>query len=145
MKELFLYQSPTEHYVADAVLLCCLDWRVRGALEALIKYYGFSKVDVLGVAGGAKQIASPEKKADYDFAVSQIQACLRMHSCKEVVIINHRDCGAYGGSGKFSDPQEEMEFHKNELERARERLRNTIPADVEIKIVYMDFDKVYEI
>lgn len=136
MKELFSHQSPTDHYIADAVILCCLDWRIRGALEALIKYYGFKKVDLLKVAGAAKQI---------DFAIGQIQACLQMHKCKKVVLVNHQDCGAYGGSSKFADSREEMEFHKSELEKAKGILRGVLTVDVEIKTIYMDFDKVYEI
>lgn len=44
------------------------------------------------------------------------------------MIINHEDCGAYGGSAKFNgDQKAEKEFHFNELRKAKEKILKKYP------------------
>ncbi len=118
----------------EAVVLCCIDFRfwretMQFADEKLkIKSYDFPKLP-----GAAKAINESNEED-----VSQNCICVPcdLHKVKKIIIVNHEDCGAYGGSGKFEgDKDAEQEFHSQELRKAREIIKQKHP-DKEIMLYY---------
>jgi carbonic anhydrase len=60
--------------------------------------------------------------------MSQLGVSLSLHGAKEAILCNHTDCGAYGGSGKFSSFDEECQFHAAELTKAKESVLAKYPS-----------------
>ena len=50
-----------------------------------------------------------------------------MHHPHKLILTNHTDCGAYGGSEKFRSIEEEIKFHKSELVKAEEIIKDKFP------------------
>jgi hypothetical protein len=135
---LFSFQSPREHYVADACVLWCFDDRVRGILDPFIKFLGFKHVDVVDLDGGAKALAG-EDSPDRASLMRRLDASIRLHGTKMVVLTLHVDCGGYGYSKAFADAEAEYAHHREELARARDFVKQK-HQDVEIRGYIIDFD-----
>lgn len=76
-----------------------------------------NQYDDVGAAGAAKNLVEPYDSSDIEFIIRQIQIAKKLHNIQEVVIVNHRDCGAYG-KGTFANEQEETDRHTKDLKDA---------------------------
>lgn len=119
MKFLFNYKNI---HSCEAVILACIDFRfwketARFVEEKLgIKSYDFPKMP-----GAAKAIN--ECADDADIAMKCIGVPCDLHHVKKIVVVNHADCGAYGGSAKWGgDIEAEQKFHEAELRKAKEKI-----------------------
>lgn len=102
----------------NSLLICCMDFRLRKALGAfLVNLPG--DCDIISVAGAVKSLLSPENPSDRDFILKQIKISVELHGISEIILNNHTDCGAYGGSEKFNSFEEECEFQKEEMRKAK--------------------------
>ena len=131
--------SKTGHYIAEFVAIWCFDARFKPTLTCYTN--GLGEYDLISIAGGAKVLASPTLESDRDFILGQIQTSINLHHTKEVVLMNHFDCGAYGGSKAFKTRDEEKAVLVADLEKARKYLVDsgiTIP----IKLLLVDFDTI---
>ena len=139
MKKIVSHDTPKDHYVADACIAWCFDDRFSGLLAEFAK--DLKDYDLVKVAGGAKALAggpSPER----DFVLGQVKTSVRLHGTKKIVLMLHRDCGAYGGSKQFSGPDAETEFFQGQLAAAKDFLKGEI-SDVPIEAYFADFDGSY--
>ena len=142
MKKILDFKTDSAHYSADVCLAWCFDDRFTPVMHELLKQFGHA--DVVKSAGGAKALAGGESP-ERDFVFNQIAASIRLHAAKEIVLMVHVDCGAYGGSKAFeSDHTKEVAHHEAELTTARAFLAEKI-ADVPVRGVIADFDGLYEI
>lgn len=80
-------------------------------------------------------------KSERDGLCNVIEISLRLHGIKELYLIDHVDCGAYGGSAKFASASEEKNFHIEKLNQASEILHQKYP-NLEIKKVYVDWEEI---
>lgn len=66
-----------------------------------------------------------------------------LHKIKEVILIAHRDCGAYGGSKAFSTPEAERATQEEDLKIARGILKERFPQ-LAVKLFYLEIigDKI---
>jgi carbonic anhydrase len=117
----------------EAVVLSCIDFRFwRETLEFVENELGIKDFDFPALPGGAKAITECQVG---DVAAKCIGVPIELHEAKKVVIINHEDCGAYGGSSQFAgDSAAEQIFHEKELEAAKEKLLKIHPDAVVIKV-----------
>ena len=142
MQKILDFTTSKDHYTADACVLWCFDDRFTPLMNEFLKT--FSHSDVVKSAGGAKALAgaaSPER----DFVLSQVQASIRLHATKEIILMIHMGCGAYGGSKVFdNDTAKEQAHHEGELTKARVFLAEQIPG-APVRCVIADFDGLYEI
>ena len=126
----------------DAVVLTCIDFRIRGRdVEAVVAAVykdeePVTSFDEIRIAGSAKAI-NDGKHAE--LILQSIKVGVEMHSAKRVVIINHHDCGAYGGFARFGgDENAERDFHATELKKAGKSVadflasigKNQVPVDL---------------
>ena len=111
----------------EAVVLTCIDFRFwRETVEFVEKELGIKDFDFPSLPGSAKAINDCLKEDDLAFNCVSVSCDL--HHAKKVVIVNHEDCGAYGGSAKFGGDQEkEQKFHEEELRKARKKLIDKYP------------------
>ena len=112
----------------DAVVLACIDFRfwketMKFAEEELgIKTYDFPKMP-----GSAKAIN--ECQNEVDVPMKCIGVPCDLHHAQKIVIVNHTDCGAYGGSKEFKgDSEAEQKFHEGELQKAKEKILKYYPG-----------------
>lgn len=114
----------------ESLIIHCLDWRLQSGLEQWLKDFGIinGKFDRVAVAGAVKSLISPSHGATRDFLLKQIEISYNLHHIKQVILINHTDCGAYGGSKAFAGEQTELDLHKQELLKAAGIITNKFPT-----------------
>jgi hypothetical protein len=141
------YQSPKEHYTADACVAWCFDARFSGAYDAFLAARGFrpDKIDLVKAAGGAQAFAL-DGGADREVALSQIAKSIKLHHTNRVALMVHMDCGAYGGSKAFDDDhQKEWDHHVAELSKAKTFIQQNFPEITTIESWIADFDGVHAV
>lgn len=118
----------------EAAVLCCIDFRFwRQTMRFAEEHLGLKSYDFPKLPGAAKAI---NESTEGD--VSQGCFCVPcdLHQAEKIVIVNHEDCGAYGGSSKFEgDKNAEEEFHSEELKKAREVINQKYP-DKKVELYY---------
>lgn len=129
MKIPFKYKNV---HSCEAVVLCCIDFRFwRETLEFAEKELGLKDFDFPSLPGAAKAINEGS-----DLALGCVKVPCDLHHAKKIVIVNHSDCGAYGGSSKFNgDSEAEQKFHEEELQKAKAKILEIYP-EKEVILVY---------
>jgi carbonic anhydrase len=144
MEPFVKFDSQKEHYTADACVVWCYDDRFYKLLKAFGKQEKFGHIDLVKVAGGAKALAgdaSPER----DFMLDQIKKSAALHGTKRIILMLHRDCGAYGGSKQFADADAEKEELVKQLHQAQDLVKKEM-RDIDgliVDAVFADFDGLY--
>ena len=151
MRKIIELETPKEHYQGAPCIVWCFDDRFHGALqkfrEFLQREFDIQHVDIVKVAGGARDLAS--KDEDYKMKTAlweQIEASLELHQAPWVGLMAHADCSAYGK--KFANEKEEASFYEAELVKARDRVKEFFKGkriDIPVKLYYADFTGLYEI
>ncbi|MDP8979321.1 MAG: hypothetical protein M3O35_01880 [Acidobacteriota bacterium] len=145
MKKVFHFEASREQYHCDAAIVWCFDNRFELGFRKFLKHIGVVNSDPIKLAGGAKGLASPDRRGDREFVVEQIRTSMRLHGTTRVILMLHSDCGAYNGlaAGFGGDAHAEAEHHKAELRRAAANLLEDIPG-LEIQAYFVDFEGVWE-
>jgi carbonic anhydrase len=113
-------------HACEAVVLSCIDFRFWKDIARFVEEeLGIQSYDFPSLPGAAKAIN--ECVGENDLAMRCIGIPCDLHHVQKAVIVNHWDCGAYGGSKSFGSRVEELEFHKSELAKAKERLKKQYP------------------
>lgn len=120
------------HELPEALVLTCVDFRFQEKLKEALQKLKIKKYDLLALAGGAKNLASPTKAIYQKTVLDNIKLAVGLHKIKTMVLMNHIDCGAYGGSGEHKNLRAEITFHKSELKKAEELIKKIFP-DLKIK------------
>ena len=136
MDKLYHFDSPPEHYTADACVISCFDARFDLAIRKFLKYSGIAMFDHVKIPGAGKSLASPESEADRDFVLSMVRTSLRLHRPGRVWIIAHNQCGAYGGAAP--------DVIAADCARAAAVVRDSEPS-IAVECYFADFDGVYRI
>lgn len=115
-----------QHTQCPAVVVHCMDFRLRNSLNNYLGTRFPRGYDLVSIAGGVKSLIA-DGEID-NFELEQLRLSDQLHQPEVMLFIQHEDCGAYGGSGAFQSPQAEVEFHRQELRRARELLASHFPS-----------------
>lgn len=83
--------------------------------------------DTVAVAGAAKNLLYSAPESERNFILKQIGISKNLHNIKKVILINHTDCGAYGGAGVFSSREAEETTHIRDMEEAERLIRSQYP------------------
>jgi len=127
----------------DALLLNCIDYRLTGATTSYMTQNQmagkYDQVVLAGAALGAKNDKFPDwGKTFWD----HVQVALDLHHIHKVVIIDHRDCGAYKvilGKDLAANPKEEFDVHAVQMRSLRTDIVKKYPAlGVEMKLMALD-------
>jgi len=122
-----------EIHSCDAVILSCIDFRFwKETVEFVENELGIKSFDFPSLPGAAKAINESNGE---DLAMSCISVPCDLHHAQKIVIVNHEDCGAYGGSAKFNgDSEAEQKFHESELRKAKAKIAEKYPDKVYILV-----------
>lgn len=112
----------------DALVVSCIDFRLQKYIrDWLDKNLANKTFDYVGFAGCVK---------DLDVIENQIDISVKLHDIKELILINHEECGAYGIE---STP----ENHARDLKKAKQIIKKKYPH-LAIKIFYLHLDGKFE-
>ena len=116
-------KSLVHNHKCTAVLFCCMDFRFwKATVNFVQNTLGIYDFDLVTHAGAAKVLA--EKETDsIDILEKHIVLAKKLHKIRMVVIVNHQDCGAYGGSGKFKNENDESDHHSKHIKSGIELLQ----------------------
>ena len=123
-----------------ACVVYCIDFRLHDHLHRFVAEQGLEKdgTDIVRVAGVAINLARPKRTYFRDFVMDQLEASHRLHNVREIYLVNHEDCGAYGEEN-VADSDMELETHKRDLQQARALLKGRLP-DVTIVAFFQRLD-----
>jgi carbonic anhydrase len=114
---------------ADAVVVACIDWRFQQYLRRWTDENLPEKTfDFIGFAGATKNLET---------ILGQIDISVRLHQIKQVALIHHEDCGAYGTE---STP----ERHSQDLAKAKTAVLTKYP-DLKVDCYYLHLDGGFEV
>lgn len=110
---------------AQAIVVTCIDWRFRDKVgdaeftKAVFLAFGVERFFEIRLAGGAKNIASPNKEGRREAVFDDIRLALKKH-IGTIILLNHANgCAKYADDGYlFTDPETERIFHEKELRLA---------------------------
>lgn len=115
--------GPMSH-ACDAIVVCCIDFRfqkfIRNWTDENLKDKTF---DMVGFAGSTKDLAT---------VMNQVDISVRLHHIKQVVLIHHEECGAYGAE---STP----ERHAADLQKAKTAILAKYP-ELQVDLYYLKLD-----
>lgn len=112
--------KPHTSHTCKAAVITCIDFRLREFINRWTKKIIKGGFDQVSLAGGVKNLL---------FILDQIDISYRLHNIKEIYLINHEDCGAYGAEGTFNR-------HKTDLQKAYKKISNNYP-DLVITLLYL--------
>ncbi len=126
----------TTSHDAEVLLLTCIDFRFFHKVAEHITTAGLSgKFDHIILAGaelGAVVDFPPEPKLHWQqFFLEHLALSKDLHSIKRVVVLGHRDCGAYKKFKVLPDnpaPDMERAAHKQHADRLEELVKRFHPA-----------------
>lgn len=128
------------NHSTDNLLVCCMDFRFHEATMKHIKEnYGANSFDLCTLAGGSQQV-SQDVQAGKETLFKEIGIGCNLHHVNRVFLVNHQDCGAYGGSKAFDSLETELSAYKDDLKAAAEKIKSEYP-DVEVIRLQVRFDE----
>ena len=115
----------------DALLLNCMDYRLTAKTTDYMSSQGLAgKYDQV-ILAGASLGAVTHKYPDWGHTFRQhLGVAIELHHIHEVIVIDHRDCGAYKvilGKDYAKHPAEETKIHTEMLHRIRREIAHQHP------------------
>ena len=115
-------------HACSTLLIHCMAFRFIRGLRAWMEGRGFlGDCDVIAVPGVAKVLVDSPSPGDADFLTRAIGIAVNLHRVREVILLNHLDCGAYGGSSAFTALDAEHDRHSLDLRAAALVIRMRFP------------------
>ena len=115
-------------HTCDALVVSCIDFRfqkyIRDWLDTHLKDKTY---DYVGFGGGTKEL---------DQILKQLEISVKLHDIKQVVLMHHENCGAYGLE---STP----ENHARDLRKAKETILKLYPH-LQVALYYIHLDGTFE-
>lgn len=129
-----------EQHTCKALVVHCIDFRFRKSLNAFLEQKFGDSYDLVSIAGGVKRLVSDP--LDNNFILEQFKISHKLHEPEAILLIQHEDCGAYGGSVAFGDFSTEQEAQNLELEKAESILKEQFQQPVEKYLARLRGDMV---
>ena len=113
---------------AKALLLTCMDFRFFGLIAEFMKESGLEgKYDHVILAGAALGAVVRGKKHWHKTFFDHLELAEKLHKIKAVVVLEHRDCGAYSPKGFGLLPEhptraEELRVHFEQVAKLEAKI-----------------------
>lgn len=122
-------------HFCKSLLLQCMDFRLGEAIKKwLEENHLMNNCDVVSLAGAVKNLVEPKESTDREFILRQIEISQRLHRISEIILMNHTDCGAYGGREAFESGETEYQRHKADLKTAKEIIQGRF-SELEVRMI----------
>jgi carbonic anhydrase len=111
--------DPDPNHEADVLLLTCMDFRFFLTIAELMKGIKYDHVVLAGAALGAVQ---DQREWWGKTFFDHLDLAIDLHNVKNVFVMEHRDCGAYGPKGfgllpANPDRDEERRVHMQQVKK----------------------------
>jgi len=128
------------------LVIHCMDFRLQDQIVLHLRLKGlFGDCDIVSWPGAIKDFVSPEKPEYREHMFKPIEIARDKHGVRKLTLLQHMDCGAYGGKGAFKSESEELEKHASDMREAAALIRHKFPdMEAMMKIIIMDGDRVKE-
>lgn len=114
------------------LLLSCMDYRLVDATGRYMSARGLkNKYDHISLAG-----ASLGALTWIMMLWQHLDIAVGMHKIEKVIVMDHRDCGAYE---TFKDRDKETEVHTENLNKLSNMIKEKYPG-LEVELLLMDLD-----
>jgi hypothetical protein len=127
----------------DALLLSCIDYRLTGHTERYMSGRGMAgKYDQIVLAGAALGAKNDKFPAWGTTFMDHVQVALDLHNIHKVIVMDHRDCGAYRvilGKDLAADPKEELATHARQMQALKADIAKKHPK-LEVELLLMGLD-----
>jgi carbonic anhydrase len=132
----------------DALLLTCMDFRLTDDIVRYMDGRGMTdRYDHVVLAGGSLG-ALTDKYGEWGKTFrDHLQVAIDLHQIHQVIIMDHRDCGAYKtilGEDFAKDPARETEVHARYLAELAAEIRASHP-DLAVETLLMNLDGTVEV
>ncbi|MBD3279199.1 MAG: hypothetical protein GF390_00625 [Candidatus Pacebacteria bacterium] len=115
-------------HTCDALVVVCMDFRFQEYIRNWTdKNLQGKTFDLVGYAGATKELET---------VYQQIKLSIDLHQTKQIVLMHHEDCGAYGAAGTY-------ERHVQDLHKAQAKIKTEYP-DVQVDLYYIHLDGEFE-
>lgn len=126
-------EDDMSNHHTDNLVISCIDFRFQHLVDDWIGK-NLGTADLVSVAGSAKCIIDEESRG---FLLKQIELSSNLHGIKTLIMIDHADCGAYGGSKAFNSTEDELRAHAENMRKAANVVHSQFPR-LEIRLFMMD-------
>ena len=127
----------------EALLLSCMDFRLLDSTARYMASRGLKdKYDHVILAGAALGALTEKFSAWNQTFWDHVGLALDLHKIHKVVVLDHRDCGAYKiilGEDFAQDPAKETTVHTTQLKRLGKMIQEKYPA-LEVELLLMALD-----
>ncbi|HEY7991784.1 MAG TPA: carbonic anhydrase [Stellaceae bacterium] len=127
----------------DALLLSCMDYRLTGKVADYMTGQGMAEKYDHVILAGASLGAVTHKFRDWGKTFRQhLDVAIDLHHIHEVIVLDHRDCGAYKvilGRDYAGDPAAETKIHAAMLHKLRAEIHHDHPK-LAVKLGLMALD-----
>jgi len=113
-----------------------MDWRLKegnGITKWLEDNFG-TKYDEITIAGGAKDLVSPNSSAYTIHLLDGVEISYSLHGVRKIILNNHTECGAYLKTNTFANAEEERKKLIDDLQTAAKLIIQKYP-DIEVILV----------
>jgi hypothetical protein len=132
---------------AEALLLSCLDFRLMDQVAELMAREGLTRQYDHLILAGASLVPATDAFPDWNATFwKHLELALQLHYIRRVVVLDHRDCGAYKlvlGPDAIRDRASETRAHAEHLTRLRADIRAEYPT-LRVDLLLMDLDGTVE-
>ncbi|HYD98629.1 MAG TPA: carbonic anhydrase [Alphaproteobacteria bacterium] len=139
--------GPARAGQTDVLLLSCMDYRLMGKLAQYMAGRGLAEKYDHIVLAGASLGAVTDKYPDWNRTFWQhLDVALQLHHIRKVVVMDHRDCGAYKvvhGIDFAADPAAESRIHAETLRSLAAAIKAR-HAHLEVETALMALDGTVE-
>jgi carbonic anhydrase len=127
----------------EILLLSCMDYRLVDEVTRYMDSRGLTnKYDQVILAGAALGATTEKYPAWGQTFWEHLDVAMTLHKIKKVMVINHRDCGAFKvilGKDLAKDPTAETAIHAEVLQRLSGAIRQKHP-NLEVELLLMALD-----
>jgi carbonic anhydrase len=127
----------------EALLLSCMDYRLIDETERYMTERGLrNQYDHIILAGASLGAVTSKFPAWNKTFWEHLDAAIKLHSIKKVMVMDHRECGAYNivyGRDVSKNRDEETKLHVSELKKLDGQIHMKYPKlDSELLIMNLD-------
>ncbi len=106
-----------------------MDFRLQSRLGEYLQQHGYAgDYDLMTLAGGIKGLAESPASAVGETIMANVAAASRLHQIREVVLVAHEDCLAYGGSRPDLPRDLELSRRLHDTQRAQALITARVPG-----------------
>jgi hypothetical protein len=129
--------------LTDVLLLTCMDFRLMDNVEHYMSGRGLTdRYDHVILAGASLGALTDKYPAWNRTFWDHLDLAIKLHGIHTVMVIDHRDCGAYKailGEDLAADPTREHRVHQEHLVRLSGAIREKYP-NVKVQLLLLALD-----